>query len=165
MFIPYFCASFIFMNSTNVNNVSTCIVGIGNTFRSDDGAGAYVCSLLEQQCLQNVTVTTIHQPDILLAEELAKFETVIFIDAAEKEAHFSFHELSSSMHSPASFTHYINTAMLATLTKQLYKATTQFYICAIGATNFEMGNELTQKAKHNASDAVAFISDWLLNKK
>ena len=150
------------MNSKSGNPKKICIIGIGNTLRSDDGAGAYVCDLLQQRDLP-VTIINTLQLDIAMAEELGEFNTVIFIDAAIDEENFSFTALTTVNSQPQSFTHHINAAMLMQLAQQLFKASTQFYVCAVGATDFEMGNNLSKKTRYNAGNAATFISRWILS--
>lgn len=68
-----------------VINKRTCIVGIGNPLRSDDGVGAYICQLLEEKNLPGVSIISTQQLDIGIAEELSKFDNVIFVDASLEE--------------------------------------------------------------------------------
>ena len=136
------------------------IIGIGNTLRSDDGAGAYVCSLLEEKNLPATAIIT-QQLDIAMAEEFAKFDIVILVDAAANETAFSFEPLHTTPQQPQSSSHHINAAMLAGLAKQLFATKTQFYLCAIGATNFEMGTTLSEKTKQHATDAAAMLLNWI----
>jgi hydrogenase maturation protease len=144
----------------NTSIKSTCIIGIGNSLRSDDGAGAYICSLLEEKKLP-VTIITTHQLDIGMVEELSKFDRVIFVDAAANETQFSFQLLNTLSQQLQSSSHHINTAMLASLAKQLFAAPTQFYLCAVGASHFEMGSSLSEKTKYNATEAAAMLSKWI----
>jgi hydrogenase maturation protease len=148
-------------NDSKRTHKSTCIVGMGNSLRSDDGVAAYLCQQLETQYGYKVTIIITQQLDMGLAEELSTFDTVIFIDASLQEESFSFKELSLENNSSSSSSHQINAAMLAALTRQLLATHTQFYICAIGAYDFEMGNNLSQKTMQNAHGAMEFISAWI----
>jgi hydrogenase maturation protease len=152
------------MSSKSSNTKTTCIVGIGNTLRSDDGAGAYAGHLLEEKKIPGVTVIITQQLDIAMAAELATFDQVIFIDAAIHEEGISFQPLTAANNSPQSFAHHINAAMLVSLAKQLYNTATQFYVCAIRAKNFEMGNELSEKTLQHTQKAAAIISEWIVSK-
>jgi hypothetical protein len=51
----------------------TCITGIGNTLRSDDGVGTYVSRLIEEKNLEGVTVIIVQQLHIGMTEDLTKF--------------------------------------------------------------------------------------------
>jgi Ni,Fe-hydrogenase maturation factor len=51
--------------------------------------------------------------------------------------------------------------MLASLAHQLFTASTTFYLCAIGASNFEMGSTLSEKTKQHAIAAAAMLLKWI----
>jgi len=140
---------------------STCIIGIGNVLRGDDGVGQYVADKIENNHLTGITVITTQQLDMGLAEELSSFDTVLFIDASLDENTFSFLPLMPDKHPPQSFSHHVNASVIVSLTQQLFSTPTQFYICAIGASNFEMGNGISEATKANADAAIAAITNWL----
>ena len=144
-----------------MNKKTICIAGIGNTLRSDDGAGDYVCRLMEEKNLEGVTVITMQQLDIGMTEDFIKYDAVIFVDASLQEQAFSFRALPIENNQPQSFSHHINAAMLVRLSQILYSANTRFYICAIGADQFELGNHISEKAMDNALASVAFLSEWI----
>jgi hydrogenase maturation protease len=139
----------------------TCIVGIGNTLRSDDGVGSYVCGLIEEKKLQEVTIVITQQLDVGITEDLAKFDNVIFIDASLEEEAISFKELPLESNQPQSFSHHVDASVLAALAKTLYSTDTRFYICAVGANNFEMGSILSEKTMNNALEAFSFLVKWI----
>jgi hydrogenase maturation protease len=143
------------MSSIHIPN--TCIVGIGNTLRSDDGVGAYVCETLAKQSITGVHIITSLQLDTNMIEELIGFDQVIFVDAAIDTAEVTLQQITKEHTSPQSFSHHINAAMLARLAEQLYEAKTKFYICAVPGFNFELGNTISKQAKKNATKAVAFV--------
>jgi len=156
----------IYMNKKKIDKKEdhkkrTCITGIGNTLRSDDGVGAYVCRLIEEKNLEGVTVIIVQQLDIGMTEDLTKFDTVIFVDASLKDETISFKPLALENNQPPSVSHHINAAVLTGLAKILYSANTRFYICAIGGNNFEIGHVLSEKAMDNALEAVSFLTDWI----
>jgi hydrogenase maturation protease len=144
-----------------MNEKRTCFVGIGNTLRSDDGVGSYVCGLIEEKKIQGVTIVITQQLDIGMTEDLAKFDQVIFVDASLKEEIISFNELPLEGNQPQSFSHHVDASVLAALAKTLYSTNTRFYICAVGANNFEMGNILSEKTVNNAMEAFSFLVNWI----
>ncbi len=147
----------------STNNTKICLVAIGNTLRSDDGVGVYICKLIEEKNLPAVTIVTTQQPDIAMAEDLSTFDRVIFIDASLNDETISFVPLLLENVRPQSSSHHINAAMLASLVQQLFSSNTQFYICAIGASDFKMGNEISDKAKRNAAEAVLLLTEWIFS--
>jgi hydrogenase maturation protease len=140
---------------------TTCIAGIGNPLRSDDGVGAYVCALLEEKKLSGVNLITTQQLDTGMLEELTGFNQVLFIDAAVNTKKISILPITKENTQPQSFSHHINIAMLAGLAEQLYAAKTKFFVCAIPVQNFELGNTISKAAKKNAAEAAALICKWV----
>ena len=140
-----------------------CIVGIGNSLRSDDGVGSFVCQLMEEKNPDEVTIMISQQLDMGMTEDLSKFDTVIFVDASLAGETMSFKRLylENSQPQPQSFSHHINAATLAGLATILYSTNTQFYICAVGGNNFEMGNTLSEKTRNNALQTVSFLTEWI----
>lgn len=141
-------------------NKNICIAGIGNTLRSDDSVGIYICNWLKKHEAP-ATILTTHQLDITMAETLSLFDVVIFIDAAVNESSWSFTLLENDPGQLSSSLHGISAAMLAALTKQLFTTGTQFYVCAVGATHFEMGSHLSEKTKQHALEAAALLLKWI----
>ena len=129
--------------------------------RSDDGVGDYVCRLMEEKNLEGVSVVTMQQLDIGMTEDFIKYDTVIFVDASMEEQAFSFQPLPIENNQPQSFSHHINATMLVNLAQILYSTNTRFYICAIGADQFEMGNTISEKTMGNALASVAFLTEWI----
>ena len=143
----------------NKSHKKNCIVGIGNPFRGDDGAGATVCELLKQKKLLHADYILMHQPDLTTAAELAGYENVIFVDASLTEQEVTLAPLQLNHTAANSFSHEINISILAAVCRQLYSASTTFYTCAIRAFNFEPGHGLSPQTKKNVEAAVLLIED------
>lgn len=141
-----------------------CIVGIGNSLRSDDGVGILVSKQIDQMKLKGVTTMTVHQLDTGMIERLSKFDVVIFVDASVIDKSVSFQPLTLEDNVPQSFSHHINAAMLASLAYKLYSASTRFYICGICAYDFQLGTDISYKAMGNALEAVSVLTDWIRSK-
>ncbi|MEP7111123.1 MAG: hydrogenase maturation protease, partial [Ferruginibacter sp.] len=113
-----FCMSIKKTVGASIDNKKFCIVGIGNSIRSDDGAGAYICQQLEEKNLPGVTVIITQQLDIGMTEDFTKFEKVIFVDATLKDESITFRPLTLENNPPGSFSHHINAAMLVSLARR-----------------------------------------------
>jgi hydrogenase maturation protease len=141
----------------NESDKRICIVGIGNPFRGDDGAGAMVCKLLKQKKMLHCDYLLMHQPDLAMAAELAGYENVIFVDASLNEKLVKLAPLQINRITANSFSHEISLPMLAAVCRQLYSASTEFYTCAIGAFSFEPGQGLSSQTERNVHAAVSLI--------
>ena len=143
------------------NSKQICVVGVGNTLRSDDGVGIFICSELEKIKLSGLSVITIHQLHIELVEDLKEFNTIIVVDAGTNlEKEFSFYpvnEQKSSIHS----SHNIDATLLFSLLQKLYPSNRSFYICAVQTQSFEFGDTLSPLALSNAEKAIHLLTEFI----
>lgn len=140
-----------------------CVLGIGNTLRSDDGIGAYVSQQIEKLKLEGVTIHIIHQMQTEWLDELAGFHTVLIVDAAindKDDIHILPIDRSVSISSNIS--HHINVNLLADLMTTMNNSRVYFYACAIPGENFDFGETLSPRGKKNAERAVDMITSWLI---
>ena len=136
------------------------LLGIGNTLRSDDGAGTYVCNQLQQLLLNNVTIETIQQLQTEHTEEWLKYDAVVVIDASVAATEVRIEKLEPGGN-PVTSSHHINLSMMQALAQQLYNKQIQLYTCSIPAQNFEMGETLSPFAKTHADKAVQLLQQWI----
>jgi len=139
---------------------SLLLLGIGNTLRSDDGAGAYVCAQLQQLQPANVQIQIIQQLQTELAEELLHYDAVMIIDASVTAMDVVIERLKPEGAAVAS-SHHMNVSMMQALAQQLYGKYINFYTCSIPAQNFEMGEILSPITKAHADKAVQLLQQWI----
>ena len=139
------------------------IVGIGNTLRSDDGIGAYVCSSISKMHIPHVNTIIVQQLDTALIDEFVKNDVVILVDAAVSGKAVSFYATGKNNSSYIPASHNMSAEMLAALTHLLYKKDLQIMICAVKADNFALGETLSATARRHADDAVNSIVNWIKN--
>jgi hydrogenase maturation protease len=136
------------------------LFGIGNTLRSDDGVGIYVCEQLQQLQLKNVEIQTAQQLQTELIDEMFNYKAVIVIDASIATAEVCFEKVEAGG-TAASSSHHMNLSMMQALAQQLYGKTIELYSCAIPAVNFELGNELSPLTKQHAATAVQLLQQQI----
>jgi hydrogenase maturation protease len=142
-----------------------CVLGIGNTLRSDDGIGANVCRQLEKLNLESTTIHVIHQLQTEWLDELAGFNTVLIIDAAVNESDdINILPINRSVSISSNISHHININLLADLMTTMNNSRVHFYACAIPGENFDFGETLSAKGKKNAERALEMIRVWLQEK-
>lgn len=137
------------------------IIGIGNTLRSDDGIGKYICDCIEKINVPNVHCTTAYQLETNLLEEFIQYDTVIIADAAVSGKPVSFINAATLEHQPVSSSHHADAASMVVLAKQLYQKDIEIFLCAVRGNNFEMGEQLSTIAVHHADDAVNTILNYI----
>jgi hydrogenase maturation protease len=139
----------------NANKIA--VIGVGNTLRSDDGIGAYICSQIDAMHLQQVTTIVVQQLQVEIIEELLCYDAVIIADASvdknEVELNFLMHDETQA----ASSSHHTNANMLYALAEKMYNKKMLIYLCSVPAENFEMGETLSQQAIINANKAIEII--------
>ncbi len=79
----------------------TLIIGFGNTLRGDDAAGVAAAALLTPQA-DGCDVLTLQTPGPELAETLARYETIIFMDASTVAGDVTVRDISGGATKSAS---------------------------------------------------------------
>lgn len=161
--LPFTCILSAYLSAMNeMVRPTTQLLGVGNPLRGDDGIGAFVCAEMDGQKLPGLVTRTVHQLDPALLEELAGFENLVIVDAAVNEAGVSFRRLPDDEAGAVSSSHHVNAQLLQTLAKMLYDRCPVFYLCAVGAVSFGMGEGLSPVAKKNAGEAVRTLTGWIM---
>jgi len=141
---------------------SICIAGIGNTIRSDDGIGAYVCKELEKENLPNVSFQYPHQLQTEWLDEFSRYDYVLLIDAiADGTNDIQLYPIKPGGQVTQTASHYLDTGILTGLFTGLYDKSPQIFICAIAGNDFSFGETLSDQGKINADKAVGKIKAWL----
>ena len=131
------------------------VIGYGNSLRGDDGAGPEAARRLEARGIEALAV---HQLTPELAERIAAVRTVIFLDADSTLSPGEIsvrrlHEVASSLE------HHASPAALVRLAHDVYGALPDAWLVAIGGSNFELGEGLSEAAER----AVARATEAVLN--
>ncbi len=145
--------------STSVNKI--LIIGIGNTLRSDDGVGAFVCTSIDKMNLPGVTIDIVQQLEVEMIEEMTHYDHVILVDASTTNDTIQFEPLQETLQQTVSSSHHINASLVQTLSQKLYNKTLSIYLCAIPASNFDTGDSLTMRTKKLAEEAIVIITSWI----
>ena len=140
------------------------VIGYGNTLRSDDGAGQKVAEIIAELDLANVRSLAVHQLTPELANDIAKSDLVIFVDASAREL-----ETVKIQHLiPGKFNsklgHNSHPSYLLTLTQFLYNKTPLAYWLLIPASNFEFGEIFSTITEKSIDRAVKKIQELVCTK-
>lgn len=144
------------MNDTNPTK-KTLLIGIGNYGRSDDALGWKF--LDEFSALNDLyDFEYRYQLQIEDAELVSKYEKVIFVDASHQplEKGFSFFTCSPAPTS-AFTTHQLNPETVLWLAGELFDDPPKGYIMAIGGIQWKLHFGLSNQAKRNFKNAVAYF--------
>ena len=139
-----------------------CIAGIGNTLRSDDGIGAYICRELEKDNIRNASFLFLHQLQTEMIEDFYQYDYVLFIDAAiNKENKIDLNKINPGDYLAVSSSHVTGLGIIAGLMTNLMGTSPSIYLCAVPGHNFSFGETLSQEGKAYATEAIKKIKSWL----
>ena len=137
------------------------IVGIGNTLRSDDGVGAYVCEKMEKLNLPGTTTIIVQQLQVEMIEEMSHYDHVIIVDASATNDTIQFEPLQENLQQTVASSHHVNASLIQTLSQKLYNKTLSLYLCAIPGSNFDTGDTLSIDTEKTAKEAIVLIKTWI----
>jgi len=155
----------------------TLIVGYGNPYRTDDGAGYHVLSEIARrlgrpplgpdddgldQMGGEVDLVCLRQLLPELAEKLGSYDLVIFVDAhtgAYDEA-LRCVPLQPN-YAPSAFTHHMKPEALLGLTTAFSEAVPRSFLFSIRGYDFDLGEELSDQTSRLADQATQRIIDMI----
>ena len=132
------------------------IIGYGNTLRSDDSVGQIVGMEVEAWNLPQVTSIYVHQLTPELAEKIAEFGTVIFVDASIQTQKVSLTSIKNKENSK-NWTHHLTPASIIYLTQFLYQAKPQAWLIHIPIENLNFGEKISNLAQQGKQEALKII--------
>ncbi|MCK6544957.1 hydrogenase maturation protease [Myxococcota bacterium] len=140
------------------------VVGLGNPLRGDDGLGARVVELLSG--VEGLDTRAEHGPTPELAEEIAHYARVVFVDAAVCDAGASegASELVPVVALGASAArsvlgHALDVPTVVRLARELFDFRGEAYVCGLRAERFDRPFALTPAAEARAHDAAARLRE------
>lgn len=154
-----------------MNAPHTLIIAYGNPLRGDDNLAWRVAdALVNKFTPPDVEVIRCHQLAPELADKMARFETVVFIDAAAavegaKPGEVSVEEIhpQDSLIAATRFSHESSPATLLSLTALLYGAVPRAYVATIVGENFEHGRALSPDVERALPELVKRIEELVGN--
>ncbi|MHB1296109.1 MAG: hydrogenase maturation protease [Anaerolineae bacterium] len=152
----------------------TLVIGYGNVYRRDDGVGFAVVNALHERLYGRtldperdplerigegpIDLLVLHQlvPD--LAETLAEYDLVVFVDAhVESLPEPLMEQEIVSRYKPGLVTHQLHPSSLLALTHDLYHRTPRGIILSVRGTDFDFGTGLSDEAAAQVPAVVARI--------
>jgi len=145
------------------------IIGIGNEYRSDDGAGLVVARELQAKKLPHILVTECSGDGAELMEMWKTADTAILVDAISSEAKpgtiYRLDALTQPI--PASFsfpsTHAFGVAEALGLARALDQLPLCLMIYAIEGKNFAAGKGLSLEVEQAVREVVEQVADHCTN--
>ena len=144
------------------------ILACGNTMRGDDGVGLWLAEWAEQRFADQLGVRVIadHQWTPELAEDVARAQSVLFIDCSLDTAPGSLHLKPVEPAAPGQGinTHHQNAAELLALANELYHSLpSNPQLLTIGAGSTELGEIFSDAVTAALPEACRVIEETVLD--
>ena len=142
----------------------TCVIGVGNAFRGDDGIGLIVARRITELALPGVTVLEESGEGVALMEAWGDADQVIVVDAVSSGSEpGTVHRFEATGQPlPALFTghstHAFGLAEAIELARQLDRLPDQLVVYGIEGRSFEFDHELSPEVEEAAGVLVRQIA-------
>ncbi len=137
---------------------SLILIAIGNTLRRDDGVAHRVLQLLGPDTAGESRSVLQLTPE--MAEEIAPYRTVVFLDADAAAPELSIDDIPAAPLQPP-LTHIVGPAEIVALSRTLFGFTGRALLCRLPASNLSHGEGLSPVAEAAAAQAVALLSPYV----
>ena len=140
------------------------VIGVGNTLRTDDGVGIYLCDRIEKYFGDAVRGVKTYGPEILLAEAVSQARSLLVIDAVEKGPPFRFVPLlpQQGPWDPGPFTsHLFSWPAILKASECLYGIFPESELLAVRGYDFGIGESMSEKCGRNADAAFTSVKGKL----
>jgi hydrogenase maturation protease len=135
-------------------------VAIGNTLRTDDGAGHVLAAALEPHLQASglpVQRIDLHQLVPETAEDIAEAGMVVFLDAAVGEQKIYWRAVERS-NAVGSSPHSLSPENIMTLVEKLYGFAPPAFLLSVPGMVFSHGEGLSRKTSRFVDEAVAQVA-------
>lgn len=147
-------------------NRKVLLIGIGNIGRADDGLAWALLDKVKKIADLGMTIQYTYQLNIEHAEQVIKFDTVIFVDAFQGETSEGYlWEKCEEKNSYEFTSHALEPAVIKALSKELYNAECDMFVLKIQGYEWELKEGLTKKAKINLENAFSFLKSLTMSNK
>lgn len=134
------------------------IIGYGNSLRADDGAGIDAVRRIADR-YPGVHCKTVHQLGPELAEDIADYQTVVFLDASVESKDVTVNRIHLPVSMGPMHTHIATAPGLLALAARLYDASPlNAYMVHIPASSFEFGQPCTPETMKHIENSVERVS-------
>jgi len=130
----------------------TLFIAIGNPLRGDDGVAQAVLDQLAAD--ERVVMRSLHQLAPEVAEEIANYATVVFLDADQSAGEVILAAVDEHRPTRRSLTHISSPDEIVVLARALFGFRGEALLCRIPATDFAPQHCLSQQAEAAAAIAA-----------
>lgn len=133
------------------------VIGYGNTLRGDDAAGIHAAEHIAKHHPE-IVCTCVHQLMPELAEQIAEYDVVFFIDADVNVTQPNVRLITPSIETDQPRSHFISPESLLALSQQLYQhIPIKTYVIGIPASQFEFSEELSTQTNNAMHECIELV--------
>lgn len=140
------------------------LIGYGNDLRADDAVGRHVARGVASWRLPEVKVLERVQLTPELADDMSRFEMVVFVDADAGARQVHLEELKP-LATSASMTHHCSPARLLVLSKRLYGRAPRVFSLGLPVASFALSEDLSVRAQQSVSKALSLLKAFFSAKQ
>ena len=143
-------------------SIDAIVIGYGNSWRGDDGAGPDVALRIEAMGLPRVRTLAVHQLTPELAEALSFAKRAYFVDVtiASREEPVVVEPLTAECANPLA-THTFDPRALLWLAQVLYGRSPRAWLVTISGNQFNPGTTLSAVVRTHAEQAALRLARWI----
>ncbi|MGA2166568.1 MAG: hydrogenase maturation protease [Terracidiphilus sp.] len=143
------------------------ILACGNTLRSDDGIGPWLAEWAEDRFRSEAGLRVLARQQWTpeLAEEIARAESVLFIDCSVESTPGSVRiiEVQLAVPTPGLATHHLGAPELLALARELYDSLPRkALLLTVGAGSIELGEEFSEPVLDAIPQACSLLERTIL---
>lgn len=147
--------------NSNMPVKKVLLIGFGNPGRLDDGLGPRLAEMLEPLNIPGLTIDSDYQLIVEDAAEVAKYDAVIFADAAVAGAEpFWIKRIYPDSAHLSFSSHSVSPQGIVSLAKELFHGEPDAYILGIRGYDF---NEFEEKLSPKATENLHAAADYVTN--
>ena len=134
------------------------VIGYGNDLRGDDRAGRVVAERIEAAGLPGVAVRSQSQLTPELALDIAKADTVVFVDADVECGRLSVRSVNARSRGTRVMSHHTDPETMLLLARDMGGIPREAHVVSIPATDLGLGLELSPETRAAVAEAVDTVT-------
>jgi hydrogenase maturation protease len=143
---------------------TTLVIGYGNTLRDDDGAGVRAAERIAE-LHHDVDVVTMHELTPELAEKMAGYDRVVFIDASVNAVDVEWRTVRADDERSDIRSHALTPQRLTRLCVELYESAPTVELVEIPASEFVLSERLSAPTEKMITRCVRMFEERMLNRQ
>lgn len=139
--------------------VRILLIACGNSLRGDDGAAEVVLRSIAPS--KDVVCRAVQQLTPELAEDLAGYDRVVFLDADAASHHLAIEQVHATRPAHSVLTHASTATEIVTMARALFGFAGEALVCGIPARDFQAGASLSPLTLQFVQEAATQVANLI----